>query len=125
MLRRFPRAGGTDPQEVVHAGRESRPGGEPLEGAHDGRQDGGERERGEQEVLRVGELGEGDLPFRRVLEDALVLFLRQQGKAPDGDIKLRKHVFRGKGLRKELRDAEWEVIRELAYEGRGGKDRKE
>jgi hypothetical protein len=65
------------------------------------------------------------LPFRRVLEDALVLFLRQQGRAPDGDIKLRKHVFRGKGLRKELRDAEWEVIRELAYEGRGGKDRKE
>ncbi|MGB5564618.1 MAG: hypothetical protein WBN02_20125, partial [Sedimenticolaceae bacterium] len=58
-----------------------------------------------------------------VLEDALVLFLRQQGKAPDSDFKLRKHAFRGKGLGKELRDAEWQAIRELAYEGRGGKER--
>jgi len=65
------------------------------------------------------------LPFRRVLEDALVLFLRQQGAAPDGGIKLRRHPFGGKGLQSELRGADWHVIREKAYEGRGGKDAKE
>ena len=61
------------------------------------------------------------LPFRRVLEDALVLFLRQQGRASDGGIKLRKHSFGGQGLQRDLRDADWQAIRERAYEGRGGK----
>ena len=65
------------------------------------------------------------LPFRRVLEDALVLFLRQQGVAPDGGIRLRRHPFGGKGLQGELRGADWHAIREKAYEGRGGKDVKE
>jgi len=65
------------------------------------------------------------LPFRRVLEEALVLFLRQQGVAPDGVIRLRRHPFGGKGLQRELRGADWHAIREKAYEGRGGKDVKE
>lgn len=64
------------------------------------------------------------LPFRRVLEDALVLLLRQQGQAPDGGIKLRKHPFGGNGLQKPLRGADWHTIRERAYEGRGGRDAK-
>jgi hypothetical protein len=34
--------------------------------------------------------------------------------------KLRDASFKGKGLRPELRDASWEQIRALIYEGRGG-----
>ena len=33
---------------------------------------------------------------------------------------LRKASFKGRGLREELRDAGWERLRNLAYEGRGG-----
>ena len=62
------------------------------------------------------------LPLRRVLEDALVQFLRQQGRAHDKEIKLRKHSFGGKGLQRDLRSVDWQAIREIAYEGRGGKD---
>ena len=62
------------------------------------------------------------LPLRRVLEDALILFLRQQSKAPDGKIRLRKHSFGKRGLQEDLHGAEWEAIRERAYAGRGGKD---
>ena len=34
--------------------------------------------------------------------------------------RLRKVTFKGQGLVPELRDADWEKIRDLAYEGRGG-----
>jgi hypothetical protein len=34
--------------------------------------------------------------------------------------KLRIVTFKGEGLVPELRDADWEKIRDLAYEGRGG-----
>ena len=34
--------------------------------------------------------------------------------------RLRKASFKGRGLRPELRDAEWGRLRELAYEDRGG-----
>lgn len=33
--------------------------------------------------------------------------------------KLRKASFKGKGLQSHLKDATWERIRDLAYEGRG------
>lgn len=33
--------------------------------------------------------------------------------------KLRRASFKGKGLREELRDASWERLRDLSYEGRG------
>ncbi|MFN7940097.1 MAG: type II toxin-antitoxin system VapB family antitoxin [Thermoanaerobaculia bacterium] len=33
--------------------------------------------------------------------------------------RLRDASYRGKGLRRELADAPWERLRELAYEGRG------
>lgn len=33
--------------------------------------------------------------------------------------RLRRASFKGKGLRPELRDASWERLRELVYEGRG------
>ena len=34
--------------------------------------------------------------------------------------RLRKVTFKGRGLLSELRDADWDKIRDLAYEGRGG-----
>ena len=34
--------------------------------------------------------------------------------------RLRKASFKGRGLRPELRDAEWSQLRELAYGDRGG-----
>ena len=34
--------------------------------------------------------------------------------------KLRNTAFKGRGLRPELRDASWETLREMTYEGRGG-----
>lgn len=33
---------------------------------------------------------------------------------------LRRASFKGHGLRSELRDAGWDALRALAYEGRGG-----
>lgn len=33
--------------------------------------------------------------------------------------KLRRASFKGKGLQPDLRDASWERVRDLAYEGRG------
>ncbi|MBI2737503.1 MAG: DUF2191 domain-containing protein [Rhodospirillales bacterium] len=38
---------------------------------------------------------------------------------PSAPFKLRRASFKGKGLQPELRDASWERIRDLAYEGRG------
>jgi hypothetical protein len=34
--------------------------------------------------------------------------------------RLRRASFKGRGLRPELRDADWDRIRDLSYEGRGG-----
>ena len=34
--------------------------------------------------------------------------------------KLRRASFKGKGLRPELRDAGWDRLRDVIYEGRGG-----
>jgi hypothetical protein len=34
--------------------------------------------------------------------------------------RMRKHTFRGNGLRPDLADADWSEIRRRAYEGRGG-----
>lgn len=38
---------------------------------------------------------------------------------PGAAFKLRRASFRGKGLQPGLRNASWEHIRDLAYEGRG------
>lgn len=38
---------------------------------------------------------------------------------PGAPFKLRRASFKGKGLQPGLRDASWEHIRDLAYEGRG------
>lgn len=47
--------------------------------------------------------------LRRVISDH-----RKRGK-----FKLRKATFRGKGLQPQLKDATWDRIRDLSYEGRG------
>jgi hypothetical protein len=45
-----------------------------------------------------------------------VLSERKRGAA----FKLRKATFKGRGLQPGVKEATWEKIRELAYEGRGG-----
>lgn len=60
------------------------------------------------------------IPLRRVMEDALVLLLRQQGRAPNRGVKLRKHPFGGKGLHQDMADKDWNELREVIYAGRGG-----
>jgi hypothetical protein len=47
--------------------------------------------------------------LRRVVADA----------APRAPFKLRRASFRGRGLQADLRDASWERLRDMAYEGRG------
>lgn len=56
--------------------------------------------------------------LRTVIERGLhrVVSETKQG-AP---FKLRRASFKGKGLRAELRDASWERLRDMSYEGRGG-----
>ena len=41
-------------------------------------------------------------------------------KSPGAPFKLRRASFKGKGLQADQRDASWEKLRELIYEGRGG-----
>jgi hypothetical protein len=55
--------------------------------------------------------------LRALVERGLrqVVAEKARGKA----FRLRKASFKGEGLRPELRDAEWEQLRDLVYEGRG------
>ncbi|HXR88453.1 MAG TPA: hypothetical protein VN728_15845 [Stellaceae bacterium] len=41
-------------------------------------------------------------------------------KASGAPFKLRRASFKGNGLQADQRDASWEKLRELIYEGRGG-----
>lgn len=38
----------------------------------------------------------------------------------EADFRLRRASFKGRGLQPHVRDGDWERLRELAYEGRGG-----
>lgn len=58
------------------------------------------------------------LTLKAVLELGLRKVIGEKGSLPA--FQLRKASFKGKGLRPEFRDADWEVIREAAYSGRGG-----
>jgi hypothetical protein len=51
-----------------------------------------------------------ELGLRRVITE----------KKSGGAFKLRKASFKGKGLQPGAREAGWEDLRSLAYEGRGG-----
>ena len=51
--------------------------------------------------------------LRALIEEGLREILHKRGQAPD--FKLRKASFRGRGLRPEIRESDWEAIRDLAY----------
>jgi len=56
--------------------------------------------------------------LRALVEQGLRrVIAEKKGSRP---FKLRKAAFKGRGLRPELRDASWETLREMSYEGRGG-----
>lgn len=55
--------------------------------------------------------------LRALVEEGLRLVLRQRGRRRR--FTLREASFKGRGLNASLRDAGWERIREIAYEGRG------
>ena len=57
--------------------------------------------------------------LRALIEQGLRRILREK-KNPKPAFKLRNASVCGKGLRPELRDAGWEKIRDMIYEGRGG-----
>lgn len=55
--------------------------------------------------------------LRALVEEGLRLALDRRVR---GAFRLRRATFRGQGLGPELRDASWDRVREMAYEGRGG-----
>jgi hypothetical protein len=56
--------------------------------------------------------------LRALVEQGLRKIIAERKAARQ--FRLRKVTFKGQGLVPELRDADWEKIRDLAYEGRGG-----
>jgi len=56
--------------------------------------------------------------FKELVESALRQFLNIS-RSPK-KFKLKKCAFKGKGLQEGIREGDWEQIRSLIYEGRGG-----
>jgi hypothetical protein len=56
--------------------------------------------------------------LRELIESGLRLVLRERRNKKRA-FRLRDASFRGNGLQAELRGADWERIRDAAYEGRG------
>jgi hypothetical protein len=56
--------------------------------------------------------------LRSLVEQGLRRILAEKKKKPR--FRLRDASFKGRGLNPELRDAGWERLRDLVYEGRGG-----
>ena len=56
--------------------------------------------------------------LRDLIEAGLRIVLRERRRR--SSFKLRDASFRGRGLQPEFRDADWERLRQAAYEGRGG-----
>jgi len=57
--------------------------------------------------------------LKSVIEEALRNALEAE-LSPQRPFRLRTHTFKGKGLQPGLSWGDWEAIRTLAYEGRGG-----
>jgi hypothetical protein len=57
--------------------------------------------------------------LRELVEQGLRAVLEE--RRTQAPYRLRKASFRGRGLHPELGDASWEQLRELAYQGRGGR----
>jgi hypothetical protein len=56
--------------------------------------------------------------LRALVEQGLRKVISERKAAPP--FRLRDASFGGQGLAPELREADWETLRDLAYEGRGG-----
>jgi Bacterial antitoxin of type II TA system, VapB len=56
--------------------------------------------------------------LRALVEQGLRKIIAERKAARS--FRLRKVTFKGQGLASELCDADWDKIRDLAYEGRGG-----
>jgi hypothetical protein len=56
--------------------------------------------------------------LRDVVEDGLRRVPEEDARSED--FRLRDRSFKGRGLQPEFRDAGWEKIRGMVYEGRGG-----
>jgi Bacterial antitoxin of type II TA system, VapB len=56
--------------------------------------------------------------LRALVEQGLRRVVTEKQQRPA--FRLRKASFNGHGLHPELRDAAWERVRDIAYEGRGG-----
>lgn len=61
---------------------------------------------------------ERKVPFRAIVAEALARMLDEP--KPKTRYQLPDRSFRGDGLVNGLGDSDWERIRDLAYEGRGG-----
>src|SRR5688572_422642 len=59
------------------------------------------------------------VPLKTVIETALREHLAG-GKKNAKPHKYRRHIFRGEGLQEGLSWGDWETIRNMIYEGRGG-----
>lgn len=55
--------------------------------------------------------------LRALVEQGLRRVVAEKKRGPA--FRLRKASFKGRGLQPELRDAGWDKLRDLAYEGRG------
>jgi CRISPR/Cas system-associated protein Csm6 len=55
--------------------------------------------------------------LRALVEQGLRQIVAERKRS--GAFRLRKASYKGNGLRPELRDAGWERLRDMAYEGRG------
>jgi hypothetical protein len=55
--------------------------------------------------------------LRALVEQGLRRILAE--KTSESTFRLRKASFNGRGLHPELQDANWDRVRDLAYEGRG------
>ncbi len=56
--------------------------------------------------------------LRSLVEEGLRRIFQERKQAPR--FRLREASFRGKGLRPEISEGDWESVRTMAYEGRGG-----
>ncbi|MFO0590772.1 MAG: type II toxin-antitoxin system VapB family antitoxin [Polyangiaceae bacterium] len=56
--------------------------------------------------------------LRALIEEGLRLVIEEHTERKP--FKLRPAAFKGRGLRPEVKDADWSAIRDMAYEGRGG-----
>ncbi len=57
--------------------------------------------------------------FKELLESALRAFLTSQQQKQD-QYRFRSHTFKGKGIQEGICEGDWQHIRALIYQGRGG-----